>query len=163
MNKSDLLKLGAALAVLAMATVLLVRFFRASDGTTDKTFFYDLSEKKLFTAARTAVPPIRGLNDAEADAVRAVVISTNGRPEDKRSWTVAYLEKYSPELKAQMESAQATGGSPSRGRGAALAHRFVRRIADTQWFAMDSPEAEKIVTEWSAPGPGGVTPVVCTP
>lgn len=163
MNKADAIKLVLALAILGTATVFLVRFFRASDGVTEKAFFYDVSEKKLFTASRTAVPPIQGLNDAEMDAFRAVVISTKGRPEDKSSWTIAYLEQYSPELKRQMEAAQANGSSPLMGRGQALAHRFVRRVGDADWHPMDSPEAEKIVTEWAMPGPNGITPVVCAP
>ena len=103
------------------------------------------------------------IDDAKEDAVRAVVISTNGHPEDKSSWTIAYLEMYSPELKRQMEQAQATGDSPLMGRGLAQSHRFVRRLTDSQWSPLNSPEGERIVTEWARPGRNGVTPVVCAP
>jgi hypothetical protein len=126
-------------------------------------FFYDLSERRLFTAPRTSVPPIKGVNDDQEDAVRALVISTTGKPADKASWKIVYLEKYSPILKGQMEAAQQSGQSPSMGRGEALAHRFVRRVTDTDWFPMNSAEAERIVSEWATPGPDGVTPVVCAP
>lgn len=95
--------------------------------------------------------------------MRAVVISTNGTPEDKKSWTVAYLEKYSPELKQQMENAQKTGQSPALGRAGAQEHRFVRRLGEDKWYPMNSPEAERIVSDWATPGPNGVTPVVCSP
>jgi hypothetical protein len=142
---------------------LSIRFWRSDDGISDKAFFYDLSEGKLFTAGRTRVPPIQGVNDPEEDAVRAVVVSPTGRPEDKTSWKIAYLEKYSPELKQQMEEAQRTGGSPSMSRSQALAHRFVRRLTDSDWHPMNSPEAELIVTEWATPTESGLTPVICAP
>ena len=95
--------------MLRAAGFFLVRFFRQDDGVSEKTYFYDLSEKKLFTAARTSVPPIKGINDAVEDGVRAVVISTTGNCRDKSCLKVAYLETFSPELKRQMESAQRTG------------------------------------------------------
>jgi hypothetical protein len=163
MTRSEQIKLVAALLILGAAVFFSIRFFRASGGGSEKAFFYDLSEKKLFAAPRTSVPPIPGLNDTELDAVRAVVVSTNGRPKEKASWKIAYLEKYSPELKRQMEAAQAGSEPLGMGRGEALGHRFVRRVDDPEWFPMSSPEAERIVTEWCSPGPDGVTPVVCAP
>jgi hypothetical protein len=163
MSKPDTFKLGLALVILILAGVLAWRFMVQDRRGSDKTFFYDLSEKKLFTGPRTAIPPITGINDSEEDAMRAVVISTNGNPKDKSSWTIAYLEKYSPELKSQMEEAQRTGGSPAMGRGLAQRHRFVRRLTDSQWFSLDSPEGEAAVTDWAVPSDDGKTPVVCTP
>lgn len=162
MSKSERAKLVVSLVLLLIATVFMVRFLRQTGGT-DEAFFYDLSEQKLFTAPRTAVPPIKGLNDDKEDAVRAVVVSTTGNPREESSWKVVYLEMYSPELKRQMEAAQATGTSPEMGRGGAQSHRFVRRVGEDQWHAMNSSEGERIVTEWAAPGENGVTPVVCTP
>jgi hypothetical protein len=163
MQVSERAKTYLAVALFAVAGFLSVRFFRSGSSQNDATFFYDLSEQKLFTAPRTSVPPIRGVNDFAEDAVRAVVISTNGNPADKTSWTIAYLEKYSAELKAQIEAARASGGSPGMSRGAALGHRFIRRLSDTEWFAMNTAEAEKIVAAWATPGPNGITPVVCSP
>lgn len=149
--------------MLGMAVFLFARFLRDDGGVSEKAFFYDLSEKKLFTAARTLVPPIKGLNNADEDAVRAVVVSTTGKPEDKSSWKIAYLEKYSPELKQQMEAAQATGTSPQMGRGNAQAHRFVRRVDDPQWFPLNTAEAEQVLGELTRPGSNGLTPVVVAP
>jgi hypothetical protein len=112
---------------------------------------------------RTLVPPIKGINDNVQDAVRAVVISLNGNPADQASHKIAYLEKYSPELKQQMEVAQASGASLQMGRNEALGHRFVSRVDQPEWHPINSPEAEKILTEWATPGPDGITPVVCSP
>lgn len=157
------LKLLFPLAALAVAVVLLIRFFGRDDGVSERAFFYDESAKKLFAAPRTGVPPIRGIDGDLEDAVRAVVISTNGRPEDKRTHRIAYLERYSPELKRQMEAAQASGSSPPMGRAEAQRHRFVRRPADPEWVPMSTPEGEAILTEWAVPGPDGASPVVCSP
>ena len=163
LNSSNFLKLVLALVMLGAAGFFLVRFFTQDDGVSEKSYFYDLSEKKLFTATRTLVPPIKGINDAVEDGVRAVVVSTTGNCRDKSSLKVAYLESFSPELKMQMETAQRTGGSPLMSRGMALGHRLVKRPTDTNWFPMSSPEAERILNEWATPGPNGVTPVVCAP
>ena len=163
MNASNAIKLGLAVLSLAVAGFLAVRFVRQSGGASEKAFFYDLSEQKLFSAARGAVPPIRGLNDDKEDAVRAMVISTNGNPRDRKSWKISYLEMCSPELKREFEAAQASGSNPQISRGAAQNHRLVRRLTDTQWHALTSAEAERIVSEWLTAGPDGGPAVVCTP
>src|SRR5437773_12217107 len=102
MNRSNVFKLVLAVALLGGASFLFARFFRQGDGVSEQTFFYDLSEKKLFAASRESLPPIRGLNGNEEDAVRAVVISTNGNSKDKAGRRIAYLEKYAPELKQHL-------------------------------------------------------------
>jgi len=70
---------------------------------------------------------------------------------------------YSPELKRQMEMAQEQGTSPALSRGEALSQHLVRRVQDAEWVPMTSPEAERILTEWTLPGPDGAIPTVCTP
>ena len=163
MQNMTMAKLVVAVAMFGVAGVLLWRFICQRNEVSEKAFFYDLSKQKLFTGPRTGVPPIKGVDDAQEDAVRAVVVSTNGTPDNKASWTIAYLEMYSPELKRQMEEAQATGSSPIMGRALAQSQRLVRRLGDSQWFPLSSPEGERIVTEWARPGPNGITPVVCAP
>jgi hypothetical protein len=163
MSLRNLFLLVLTVGLLGLAGFFFYRHWREAGGVSDQAFFYDLSEQRLFTAARELIPPIRGLNDATEDAVRAVVVSPTGRPEDKRSWQIAYLEQYSPELKRQMEEAQAQGGSPAMGRGAAQQHRFVRRLTDRDWYSISSPEGERIVSAWASPTPEGITPVVCLP
>ena len=162
MNKANVLKLALALVLLGGAGFLALRFFRQDDGIAETTFFYDLSEKKLFAAPREALPPIRGLNNAEEDAVRAVVIAPNGNPKDVRARKIAYLEKYAPEFKRQLEQVRSGQANPLP-RGARDAYRFVKRVEDAEWRALNSPEGEKILNEWNVSGPDGKFPAVCTP
>jgi hypothetical protein len=162
MNKSSILKLVVAVMLLSSAGLMFARFLRENNGVTEKTFFYDLSEKKLFAASREALPPIRGLNDAVEDAVRAVVIAANGNPNDKANRKIAYLEKYAPELKQQLEKVR-NGKADPLPRNARDGFRFVKRVDDTEWHAVSSPEGEKILTEWNVAGPDGKYPIVCVP
>lgn len=171
-KKNELIKLLVAVGMIAGAAVVVFCFVREQRPSEELAYYYDVSERKLFTAPRTLVPPVRGLNDAVEDAFRAVVISTSGNPRDKASRHIAYLEKYSPELKEQVEAMQkaqagdATAPPPPKARidrVAAQAHRFVRRLTDSEWHPLNSPEAEKIMTEWQAAGTNGKEPVVCVP
>ena len=162
MNKSSAFKLGLALVLLGGAGFMIFRYFQQDDGIAENTFFYDLSEKKLFAAPREALPPIKGLNDAEEDAVRAVVIAPNGNPKDESARKIAYLEKYTAEFKRQLVQVRSGQADPLP-RGARNTYRFVKRVEDSEWRALDSPEGEKILTEWNVAGPNGKYPVVCTP
>jgi len=162
MNKANASKLVLAMVLLAGAGFMSFRFFRQDDGIAENTFFYDLSERKLFAAPREALPPIRGLNDAEEDAVRAVVIAPNGNPKDTDARKIAYLEKYAPEFKRQLEQVR-NGQADPLPRGARNSHRFVKRVEDTEWRALDSAEGQMILTEWNVAGSDGKYPVVCVP
>src|SRR5437867_10965225 len=160
--------LALAVLVLAGAAFQFVRFFRERGHSHENAYFYDLSERKLFVAPRTLVPPIRGINNDEPDGMRAIVISTSGHPKDKASQKIAYLEKYAPELKQQfeaMQSGQETGARSGShiSRGAAQSFIFVRRLNEETWYPVNSTEGEKIMTEWQVPGPDGKTPLVCAP
>src|SRR5512133_1094129 len=98
MNSRNVCKILVAVVLLGVAAFGITRFYSRDEGVSEETFFYDLSEKKLFAASREELPPIRGINDAQEDAMRAVVIS-RGNPKDKSTHTIAYLERYAPELK----------------------------------------------------------------
>src|SRR5882762_6767049 len=135
MKRSNALKLALAVGLLGSATFMFTRFLRSENGVSEQTFFYDLSEKKLFATSREALPPIRGLNDAEEDAVRAVVVATNGNPKDKASRKIAYLEKYAPEFKQQLEKVR-TGQADPLPRNARNSFRFVKRVDDAEWYAV---------------------------
>ncbi len=160
--------LALALVLLAGAAFRFSHFLGQRGQTDENAYFYDLSERKLFVAPRTLVPPIRGINNDEPDGMRAIVVSTSANPKDKASQRIAYLEKYGPELKQQFEAMQSGQESqaPSGGRigrGAAQSFIFVRRLNEETWHAVNSTEGEKIMTEWQVPGPGGKTPLVCVP
>ncbi len=163
MDKRSFISLTVVIGLLALAGYFALQFFNQDSGVSEKAFFYDLSEQKLFVADRGMIPPIKGINDAAEDGVRAVVIAPSGDPKNKASRTIAYLEKYSPELKRDMEAARASNGSPVMGRSGAQEHRFVKRLNDKEWFSLTSEEGQQIVTEWATPGPSGVSPAVCTP
>ncbi len=162
MNRSNVFKLVLAVALLGGAIVMLVRFLRQGDGIAEETFYYDLSEKKLFAGPREALPPIRGINNAEEDGVRAVVIALNDNLKDKANRKIVYLEKYTPEFKLQLEQVRA-GQVEALPRNARNAARLVRLVDGVEWHSVSSPEGEKIETEWNVPGPDGKFPAVCVP
>jgi hypothetical protein len=161
MNKLNALKLALATALLAGATFMFVRFFQHDSGVAEKTFFYDMSEKKLFAASRESLPPIRGLKGNDENAVRAIVVSS-GNPKDKANQKIAYLEKYAPELKQHLAKVRAGQAEPLP-RGARDSYRFVKRLEDGEWHTVNSPEGERILGEWNVPGPDGKFPIVCVP
>lgn len=153
--------IGAAVAA-AAALALLYRTW-SSDTGGPRGFFYDLSAGRLFEGPIDAIPPVAGVDGPDADGYRAVIVSVSGKPEERSSWRVAYIERYSPELQRQMEQARQGGPSPTIPRSEAQAHRWVRRTNDTEWVPIGSEAGVQIVTGWAQPGPDGITPVVCTP
>jgi len=164
-----MIRFVAAAALAVLAGILVLRAIRGSGGDGDgMVYFYDLSEKKLFAAPRASVPPIRGFNDATADGVRAIVITDASDVKDKKKQRIAYLEKYTSELKKFFEEARG-GAEGAQAAGGTLrredvpANTLVRRLADSEWHTMNTPEGEKIVTEWNVPGPNGAYPTVCVP
>ncbi|MBL9139607.1 MAG: hypothetical protein JNK85_27305 [Verrucomicrobiales bacterium] len=163
MDNRRILRGAVAVAAIGAAVYFVAKAVVGKSPPGEKAFFYDLSAGKIFVASRTAVAPIPGLDGPEEDGYRALVISATGRPEDRSSWQVAYLEKYSPELKRAMEAAQKSGEPLAMGRLAAQAQRFVRRLTDTDWVPSNAPEADAVLSGWARPGPDGVTPVVCSP
>jgi hypothetical protein len=150
----------------AGAVFMWFRFMSGDDTGSERAYFYDLSEQELFTSARTSVPPIRGINDDEEDGVRAVVIAPpSSRDPDQRR--IAYLETYSPVLRKQFLAmrgeTEPASTRPNITRVDAQSHIFVRRLDQETWHAVNTPEGERIMTEWQIPGPDGLTPVVCVP
>ena len=162
MNKATIAKLVMVVVLLGGAAFGFYRHFHRDTGISELTFFYDLSEKKIFTASREALPPIRGLNNDEEDAVRAVVICTSGNPDDPANRKIAYLEKYAPELKQSLEQVREGKAEPlpSKVRNG---YRFVKRAEEETWHAANSPEGVKLLNGWNVAGPDGKPPVVCVP
>jgi hypothetical protein len=151
----------ATLAVLGASAVLYRSL--SSDPGRAGAYFYDPSASRLFVAPMGSIPPIQGVDGPEEDAVRAVVVSISGNPSDRGSHRIAYLERYSPELKRQLEASRAGTGPAPMGRSEAAQQRWVRRTNDTDWFPLSSEAGERIVSDWATPGPDGTTPTVCIP
>lgn len=163
MKNPELQKVVGVTLLVVAAGLYLWRQIRGGPAPGERGFFYDESAKTLFYGARTAVPPIRGVDGPEEDGFRAVVYSASGNPADKTSWRVAYVEKCSPELKTKMEAAQKTGEALAMGRVESQGHRFVRRLEDAEWRPMTAPDIETVLNAWAVPGTNGITPVLCTP
>jgi hypothetical protein len=160
MNRRAQIQLVIAIAMLLGSGVIMYGFWRG-ENRGQQAFFYDLSKRELFTADANLIPPIRGIDNAEEDGVKAVVIAD--KPDDKKTRRVAYLERYAPELKRDMEEARAKNAAPLISRAGAQTMRFVQRPGESQWHPLISQEAQRIVSDWTRPGPDGLSPVVCTP
>lgn len=162
-SRSQLPQLGLAVALLAAAGLFLFRWMNAGSGVSEKAFFYDLSERRLYVADRGLIPPIAGVNDPAQDGVRAVVVSTNGQPEQESTWVIAYLETCAPELKEKLEAAKVSQSAPEISRTTAQGLRLVKRPNDTAWVSLATAEGEQIVSEWLQWGTDKNPPVICTP
>lgn len=167
-NKSSAIKLVLSLLLLASAGALYFKLKPARENENGDAYFYDVREQKLFVAPRGSIPPIAGIKGAPGDGVRAIVVSPTGDPADKKHQTIAYLEKYSPEIKELFEEvrqARAAGRSEEGriDRKAVAANTLVRRLSDTNWQSLTSEEGRTIANEWNTPGPNGQAPVVCSP
>lgn len=162
-SRLNAFKLVGVAVLFGVASWRVWNWMGTDSGISEKAFFYDLSEKRLFVMDRGLIPPIPGMNDAVMDGVRAVVVSTNGHPEVRSTWVVAYLETNAPELKEQLEAAKAAGRPPEIGRTAAQALRLVKRPGDATWVSLGSSEGEQIVSEWLQLGTESSPPVICTP
>ena len=168
MNASSAIKLGVAISLLAGAVVCFLKLSPAGDSGDAKSYFYDVEEQKLFVAPSSSIPPIKGLKGGESAGVRAIVVSPTGDPGDKTHCRIAYLEKYSPEIKQLFEEvrqARAAGRSEEGriDRRQVPPSTWVRRLNETEWHALNTPEGKQIASEWNTPGPDGRTPVVCSP
>ena len=168
MKKSDSIKLIGSLALIAAAVVLYLKLRPARESRNGDAFFYDLQEKKLFVAPQGSIPPITGINGAAGAGVRAIVVSPTGDASDKKNCQIAYLEEYTPELKALFEEVHKARleGRSEEGRidrKEVPANTLVRRVQDADWQPLDSPKGKIIATEWNTTGPDGRLPIVCSP
>jgi hypothetical protein len=168
MHLSPRVNLLLAILLGALACVLFWVLRPADEDAPEKAYFYDIEEHRLFAAHRTLIPPIPGVKGRPDAGVRAIVISTTGDPKDESHRQIAYLEKYSPEMKRLLEEvrkARSDGRQPAGvvDRSAASANTWVRRLNDQEWVSLSSTEGERITSEWNRPGPDGKSPVVCSP
>lgn len=168
MKNPALYKLFLALLLLAAAIALFFQFKRSNQGGPDDAYFYDLAEKQLFVAPKGSIPPIKGIKGVDQAGVRAIVVCSNGNPADKAHLTIAYLEKYSPEIKQLFEEVRQARleGRSEEGRinrRDIPPNTLVRTLQDTNWFPLNTPEGQQVVNGWKIPGPDGQIPVICSP
>ncbi len=131
-------------------------------------FYYDESEKKLFHAPASSIPPIRGINDEVNDGVRAIVIAPNGKSGDPSLRRIAYLFKWSPQLKEQREAAakakEAGMAVPNIiDRSQRNYHQFVRTVDSPEWHSLNTDQAAKIIAVLRTKDSQGKLPEVCKP
>lgn len=133
-------------------------------------WFYDESEKQLYPMPINTIPPDKGIGGPSGDGYRAIVVGFTGYKKDKSLRKIAYLEKYSPELKQILDSMIAariagrifTGIIPGRQSQYFQNNTFVKRRNDTEWYPANSDEGRRIVGEWREwRGPDGGGAAVC--
>ena len=156
MRTEEKKKLGLAGALFALAATIIA--LRSGKDTVPQSWFYDESAEVLFAGPLNAIPPITGIDGPEEDGVRAVVVAPAGQCGKEDARESAYLEKFSPLLKRQMEAterAKATGEVVPEllDRSSATAHRFVRRLGDAEWASLRTQLGLEIVETWRQNSP----------
>jgi hypothetical protein len=168
MQKSSAIKLAGSVVLLAASVFFFFKFNPAKENQNGDAYFYDLQEQRLFVAPKGSIPPVNGVKGAPMAGVRAIVICTNGDPSDKKHLQIAYLEKFSPEIKELFEEVHQARlqGRSEEGRidrKEVVANTLVRRLDETNWQPLTSDEGRRIADEWNITGPDGRTPIVCSP
>ena len=166
MQSAEKKKLTLAGVLFALAILFFVLF--SSPEPEALEYFSDESEQKLYSAPTGSIPPIKGINDNQLDGVRAIVIAPKGKRSDKAAHRIAYLEKWSPQLKQQMEAsirAKAAGHAVPNvlDRSQRKFHQFVRREDSSQWYSLNTDEAAKIMAVLRTKDAKGNIPDICMP
>lgn len=156
---SRIVKLTIGVVLLSAAVAIAAVRWRSAftSGEADpRTFFYDESERTLYTVPRDTLAPHVGAGGPSGDGVRAVVIAPAGHEDDPGRRRIAYLETYTTPLRdklaAVQEARKAGQGANVKGPGGddpfVLRNTLVRREKDAKWYDMTSSEARQIMTEW---------------
>lgn len=159
-RSTTILKASVAGVLLTAAVVVGVSRVRSSLASGEEgahSYFYDQSEKKLYTVPRDTLPPHDGIGGTSGDGVRAVVVAPRDRTMDPAKRRIAYLETYSPELREKLDavlSARKAGrGSQVKGLTGVdpfvIKNTLVRRENEDVWHDMTTAEAKKIIAEWT--------------
>jgi hypothetical protein len=162
---------GSVAALTALAVVLAVAkavHFRADGEAGARVWFYDQSARRLYPAPRSMIPP----DGAGDERVRAMVIGFQGLGNEVSQLKIAYLEKYSPELKALLQRAETAHAAklpfledlPSQSSAYFQENTMVKRPGETSWHTVGASEARQIMDEWREwRGPGGQAPIISVP
>jgi hypothetical protein len=144
------------------------QFLRGASSKDAKVWFYDERAKRLYAASADLIPPA----GRDGRRVRATVIRFVGMPNDQEHVRVAYLEKYTPELKALLERAEAAHASrrpftekmPPPSSPYFRDHTLLKAPGETAWHALSTEEARHLRIEWQTwRGPAGQSPMISEP
>lgn len=169
-----LIKLISLLAAVALAVAFAIRQGNSALSSGEeqaRVWFYDLSEKRLYTARADTIPPDKGVGGHPNDGVRATVVTfgTGKKPENQR---IAYLATYTPELSAILSKLQQARRDkkpvatkiPDRDSDFFQTNSLVKLPEEPQWHPLNSPEGQKVTTQWrSWRGPNAEPPEICVP
>lgn len=170
-----LLKISAVVLLAAAALGFFLHRGRILFKNGDQTatvWFYDQSEKRLYSVPATTQPPHKGIGGKSGDGVRAIVVSFPAGPNAPRQRRIAYLETYTPELKDLLDRVQAAhaagkpfaGLLPGRSSDFFQTNTLVKRQEEAHWHPLNSPEGHQVTSEWrSWKGPQGQAPAICVP
>lgn len=163
--KSDSIKIFAIVLLVGFAIWKFTQNSKQVIDSDPKIYFFDESAGKLFKGPQSSIPPIRGIDGDQLDGVRAVVIQSN---QEGVSQQIAYLEKFSPQLKKDIEmsrKAEESGGFYERviGRSESKAHILVRKPNSDKWYPMSSNEGNSISSYWQIEDKDGNMPVIVNP
>lgn len=147
------------------------RFYSTRDNSMDEVpliYFYDMSAGELFEAPQDSIPPIQGIDNTEADGVRAIVIENNQPENDRDTKLIVYLEKFSPQMKMDIDKsrlASESGDIYERKipRSESKKHTLVQKFGENTWHPMDSKAGLAIVSLLQNEGSNGQLPVIINP
>lgn len=164
MTRIDAAKIAAASLCLAAGVVAYVAF-RGKGVPGERSYFYDLSEERLYTARTTELLPTDGVGGAPGDGVLAFVYTCKGGKERN----IAFLQTFTPELSAKMREADAahSAGRPPpeeiQDRVFLSSNTLVRRVGSGDWVPRSSDEGQAIIAILTRPCEGGGFPKLCSP
>ena len=132
-----------------------------------KVWFYDLNTKKLFVANGDNIPPIDApsgkLADGRPAGVRAYVFSYVDDPKESECF-IGYLEKFTPEGEQMIASILKSKSKVTSQMARQLnKNRFVRRVADNDWYSADSQEGRLVLEQLFHANESGQTPLTYQP
>jgi hypothetical protein len=153
LNKNPAITTGGTIGIIVIALGFIVwQLMGESQQTTDKMYFTVDDGKTLFSDSAQKNPPF---DKDGKQAVKAYVFTCD----DEKTQFVAYLERLTPEAKAQLEKAmkEMPVPDPKAGPGATPANfgmleainmegTEVKKPGDAKWVKRASMDAEKVMT-----------------
>lgn len=163
MNNHTRIILKCLVVLIGLGALTYVLFFRDPNPQgpgESMAYFYDLSEKQLFAASSSHLPPVEGINDQQQDAVRAIVIRSAGAPDEPTHRRIAYLQKMTDKMKSAIVAAQDNVETPYKHTRSDV---LVKRLDDDAWRRVNSAKGKSIISQWRVKDANGNYPQICAP